>query len=703
MDLHEYIKDFLEELRTDAAINATDTGDEFIVKSFELMDSVNEFKDPVQFYFGKTGKRNRPMQIDGYCFDDADSSLILIISDFLDSPSPENLTNSRIDILYKRILNFLDEACNGELKLYCDDSDDTLKLAMLIKSRMNDQISPVLKIKFYIISNRKLSEKVKKLKEADFNGRPVELHLWPIERFFQVSNSFNNEPVVIDLVNDFNSNGIPCLEGDIGDDLGYQAYIAIITGKLLADIYIEHGSRILEGNVRAFLGVSGSKSVNSGIKRTILNEPTNFFTYNNGIAVTASKIELSECAGRLYITKIEDMQIINGGQTTATLASAVLKKDNVTLEGIFVPIKITVIEDRESVDENGIKLYDKMVQFISRYANSQNKVTAADFFSNSPYHVVLERLSKKYFAPPVNTNPIPTGWYYERARKKYDQEQIKMSKSERDKFAQKYPKKQIIKKEELAKYLYSIECKPDIVSRGSNWIMKDFGASIDEKYAKNKSVFNEFYFKKCVAAAIIFRTVDKIVLSAPWYQKGGYKLNIVPYTISKIISSIPAGYSIDWMKIWQNQALYPSFVREVEIVSKTTNDFIVQSHGIIVTEYCKRKETWDAFREIPYKLSDAFLCDLISTEDVRKQAADAGKEQKEIDNIAVEIEVANLGSSYWQSLLDSANMKHALTYKDASLLSVAANMEKTGKYPSTLQARAIKMIEQRLKEEGIIV
>lgn len=703
MDFQDYVKEFLDELRTDAAINATDAGDEFILKTFELMESVNELKDPVQFYFGKSGRRNRPMQIDGYCFDDAENSLILLLSDFEDSHTPENLTNSKIDSLYKKMINFLDEVCNGDLQTYCDDSDDALKLSRLIKTRISDQISPILKIKFYIISNRRLSERVKKLKEDEFNEKPVEVHLWPIERLFEVSNSFNNEPITIDIINDFHSKGIPCIRGDIGNNLGYSAFIAIIPGKLLADIYIEHGSRVLEGNVRAFLGSSGSKSVNFGIKRTIMNEPTNFFTYNNGIAVTASKIELSDFDGELRITKIEDMQIINGGQTTASLAAAVLKKENVSLDGIFIPMKITVIEDRDSVDEDGIKFYDKMVQFISRYANSQNKVTAADFFSNSPYHVLLERMSKKYFAPPVNGSPVPTGWYYERARKKYDQEQIKMSKSERDKFAQKYPKKQIIKKEELAKYLYSIDCNPHIVSRGSNWIMKDFGASIDNMYAKNKAVFNEFYFKKCVAAAIIFRTVDRMVLTAPWYQKGGYKLNIVPYTISKIIDSIPDGYSIDWMRIWQCQSLYPSFVREIEVASKITNDFIIQSHGIIVTEYCKRKETWDTFREKPYTLSDGFIKDLIDAEDVREQAADAGKEQKALNNISVEIEVARLGSSYWQALLDAANKKHALTYKDISLLNVAANMEKTGKYPSPLQARAIKAIKQKLDDEGIIV
>ena len=97
---------------------------------------------------------------------------------------------------------------------------------------------------------------------------------------------------------------IPCIKGEIGDNLGYNAYIAIIPGRLLADIYIEYGSKVLEGNVRAFLGTAGSKSVNSGIRRTIINEPDRFFTYNNGIATTAARISTSEKKGQLFITEI---------------------------------------------------------------------------------------------------------------------------------------------------------------------------------------------------------------------------------------------------------------------------------------------------------------------------------------------------------------------------------------------------------------
>ncbi|MEG1313108.1 MAG: AIPR family protein [Bacilli bacterium] len=503
MDYQEFKRDFLNEIRLDASIRGTDSEDEFIDKTFSILESVDEFDSPIRhdFYKKASLRRNRVMQITGFCFNKAEKSMSMIISDFEDSYEPKTLTNTMIDELYKKMLYFLDEVCNGDISYYCDDSDETIRIAKHIKNKMNalqDSDDLILKIKFYILTNRKLSTQIKKLKESDFNEKPVEINLWHIDRFFELENSSNNEPVSIDIPKDFGIVGIPCLKGNIGENLGYEAYTAIIPGKLLADIYIEFGSKVLEGNVRAFLGTSSAKGVNNGIKRTINTDPTKFFTYNNGIATTAAQIELVEKNGQTLITKIMDLQIINGGQTTATLAETVLKKTNVDLTGIYVSMKLTVVEDRETTDTEGIRFYDDMVQKIARFANSQNKVTAADFFSNSPYHVIMEKMSKKYLAPPVNGNPSPTGWYYERARKKYEQEQIKMTKAEKDLFMRKFPKKQIITKEKLATYLFAIACKPNIVSRGKNWIMKDFGISIDAEYKINKSMFNEFYFKKSI-------------------------------------------------------------------------------------------------------------------------------------------------------------------------------------------------------------
>lgn len=535
MDYQEYKEDFLNTLRADSVHSGTDTEDEFLNHTLDLLMDFNELDSPEMTGMGdKKGKGGRLMRADGYCFDETDHSLILLISDFQDSREPDKLTRTRVDELYWRLYYFLDEVCNGNISTYFDDSDDVLKISDYIRRRMNaqhDDPQLILKVKFYILTNKELDTRLlstnllettisntrgkkkkakttKKIKKENFNGKPLEIALWYPERFFEMENSNNNEPIVIDVAEDYGCNGIPCIKGNIGDNLDYEAYIAIIPGKLLADIYIEHGSRVLEGNVRAFLGTGGSKSVNSGIRRTINTDPTKFFTYNNGIATTASDVETNFVDGQLYITKIVDLQIINGGQTTASLAEAVLKKTNTDLKGIYVPMKLTVIDDRESEDENGIRFYDAMVQSIAKFANSQNKVTAADLFSNDPFHIQMEQMSKRYLAPP-GQSAVPTGWYYERSRKKYKQEQIKLSKDSQKRFQSKFPKSQVITKEQLAMYITTVfPLRPDIVSKGKNWTMKAFGTEISEIYKKNKEAFNEFYFKKCICAAIIYRTVD---------------------------------------------------------------------------------------------------------------------------------------------------------------------------------------------------
>lgn len=750
MDYQEYKEDFLNTLRADSVHSGTDTEDEFLNHTLDLLMDFNELDSPEMTGMGdKKGKGGRLMRADGYCFDETDHSLILLISDFQDSREPDKLTRTRVDELYWRLYYFLDEVCNGNISTYFDDSDDVLKISDYIRRRMNaqhDDPQLVLKVKFYILTNKELDTRLlstnllettisntrgkkkkakttKKIKKENFNGKPLEIALWYPERFFEMENSNNNEPIVIDVAEDYGCNGIPCIKGNIGDNLDYEAYIAIIPGKLLADIYIEHGSRVLEGNVRAFLGTGGSKSVNSGIRRTINTDPTKFFTYNNGIATTASDVETNFVDGQLYITKIVDLQIINGGQTTASLAEAVLKKTNTDLKGIYVPMKLTVIDDRESEDENGIRFYDAMVQSIAKFANSQNKVTAADLFSNDPFHIQMEQMSKRYLAPP-GQSAVPTGWYYERSRKKYKQEQIKLSKDSQKRFQSKFPKSQVITKEQLAMYITTVfSLRPDIVSKGKNWTMKAFGTEISEIYKKNKEAFNEFYFKKCICAAIIYRTVDSYLETHKdsarkptgfWYKTGGYKLNIVPYSIAKIISSIPEGLSLDWTQIWNKQAISPSFMREIEIVTKMTNDFICDSNGVIVTEYCKKLSTWGEFRDkIGYSPSADFLSELISTAEVKEYEHDAKSDKKDDNNLKNIMAIINRGADYWQNLVRIAqNNRISVSYQELTAIKQLIDMSVTGKLPITSSGKvpskvtkAVQLalaIEDKLKTEGLL-
>ncbi len=746
-DYEEYKSEFLESLRADSAISGSDTVDEFLTRTLGMLVDYDEIQDPQRIGCGdKRCSGNHVMRADGYCFDETDHSLVLVISDFQDSHDTDNLTMSRVDDLYWRMYYFLNEICNGRMEDYFDDSDDILKVARLIRKRMNapaDDLEQILKVKLYIITNKDLSpdllnqnlletkirktkgqksvKTTKKIKKSDFEGKPLEINLWSPERFYEKEKSLNNDPIVIDFETDYHSVGIPCIKGNIGENLGYEAYIAIIPGKLLADIYINHGSKVLEGNVRAFLGTSGSKSVNSGIRRTINNEPNKFFTYNNGIATTAADVETQEIDGQLYITKIVDLQIINGGQTTASLAEAVLKKTNTELDGIFVPMKLTVIDDRETENEDGVRFYDQMVQAIAKYANSQNKVTAADLFSNDPFHIWMEKSSKRWLAPSAKY-AIPTGWYYERSRKRYQQELFKIrSVVDQKRFQAKFPKDQLITKEQLGMYLTTMAQRPHIVAKGKNFVIKEFNTIITQEYRANKAVFNEFYFKKCICAAIIYRTVDNYLETNKdsakkqtgfWYKAGGYKLDIVPYSIAKILHSIPKGYTLNWDYIWNHQMVSPAFMREIELVTKMTNDFICDSHGIIVTEYCKKEDTWVAFRDtVSYTPSDRFIDELMPEGLVKEQEESAQKEQKGVDDLKYVMQIIEPGAEYWQKLFVEGVKRGALKYSDQTWLKQAMEFASKGDIPCSssgkvpyktmTMAKTVMEIKERLESLGI--
>jgi hypothetical protein len=159
----------------------------------------------------------------------------------------------------------------------------------------------------------------------------------------------------------------------------YDCYLAIIPGEVLAKLYKEYSNELLESNVRAFLGQAGT--FNKGIRDTIRTKPQMFLPYNNGITATAERVETQIIDNQLVITKLNDFQIVNGGQTTASLFHTQRKFKDADLSKIYVQMKLTVIKDKE---QKNIE-----VPNISRFANSQNKVTELDLSSNNPYLINL--------------------------------------------------------------------------------------------------------------------------------------------------------------------------------------------------------------------------------------------------------------------------------------------------------------------------
>jgi len=705
MKLEEFVEQFIENTRNDSVLSNSTPDVQFLELMISHLESMEYLVDPLITGFYKELPNKSVVKIDGFAYDDSDKSLVLIVNDYIDDTTPHLLSQPDFDNLCKKMLNFLKMVSNESYKQYMDESQFLLKYANQMNRRLRsdfynlDNDISVDKVKLYIITNKILSKRVSNLKWNNFEDKQVEINVWDIQRIFDIyKTGRDKEPIIIDITKHNFGEGIDYLKANFGHDIDYESYLCVLPGKLLSDIYWEHGSRLLEGNVRAFLSARGN--VNKGIRNTILKTPDKFFTYNNGIACTAKQIKLS--ADSKKIIEIEDLQIINGGQTTVSLTNA-WKKDKATLENIFVPMKLTIIYSND---------YEDMVSKISRYANSQNKVTDADFFSNHPFHQAMESISKGLFAPPKAGAFHSTIWYYERSRGKYMQEQFKLSKkSELDAFAKKYPKNQVLAKEDFAKYVVAGEFKrPDIVSRGRQKNMKFFGEFVENSWDKNKNIYNEQYFKNSVCFAIIYKTIDNIVKNASWYNVGGIKLNIVPYTLAKIIDSIPKNYSLDFEKIWRLQDVYPSLRIEIDKVAQLANDFINDSNNVIVTEYAKKEDTWNRFKDIKIKFSDAFLDDLVNIILVQEKLDSAKKKAMENEKIIVDIEVVNLARTengkYWERLLIEGEKFHLLTGKEVDIIKkyICELSKPNPKYfPSTAQCKIAWEARKKLGENGIII
>ena len=703
MEIEEYRAQFIDELRFDADHEGTEPETQFINKLLENLVSIGELADPMPMSIEIKGKRGRIMAFDAYAYDEADSSLILIASDFTNERETANtLTNTRITELYTHMRNFLDEAINGKMSDYCDDSDPAILVAKEFRKRIGKSMfeSEILRFKFYILSNSVLSKQVKSIAQEDFLERPVELNIWTLERIFQTFVSDTSEIVEFDT-QDFGCDGIQYLKADLGEESEYDAYMGIVPGRFLADIYLKYGSKLLQGNVRAFLSVRGK--VNKGIRRTIIETPQNFFTYNNGIAIVARSVGFSEDGTK--ITHFKDLQIINGGQTTASLANAVIRKeDKKGMDNLFVPMKLTVLNVENDMSEEEVEKYNEITKTISRCANCQNPVSEADFFSNHPFHIMMENLSRKVMAPPAAGKPYQTTWFYERSRGKWEQEQMKLTESKRKTFCEQHPKNQVIKKEKLAKCLNTIMMNPHQVCQSSAINFSKFADYVEKLYDESKESINEQFFKKGVCSVIMFDELDVMVNKAPWYPKGGDKAQIVPYTIAKLMSLIPAKYDLDWKTIWNKQTMYPALANELIKLAKVTQEFLIeQAGGGLVRSISRTQGVWTNYQKVKYELSDSFINSLFSKEETKAEEAAAKKEHKFNADIEASVEIFKLGADYWMNFYNDAMKKHLLPYGDLDFIMSIAKCIKSANLPTKRQCDRLLKIVSNVEDKGYVM
>ena len=526
------------------------------------------------------------MRVDGYWFDD-EGALDLYVADFESRAELESLTRTDVDAAFKRVTSFFEASLSKRLHEELEITSPEYGLARQI----GDRGGLIRRLNLILASERALSDRIQTLDDGQSAGVPTTYHVWDMSRLQrQRASRGHKEPLNLDLKQMFGM-GIPCLPAHLGED-AYPSYLVVMPAEILADLYERYGGRLLEQNVRSFL--QARAKVNQGIRATIRSEPQMFFAYNNGITATAQEVDVVQGRDGLEIVRIRDLQIVNGGQTTASLFHT-RRNDKASLKRIFVQMKLSVIDSAES---------ENVVPRISEYANTQNRVKAADFFSNYPFHIRMED-----FAPPVGTRATraqrETKWFtsglgpVRRCAGEADP-------ADQRRFKAESPKSQMFAKTDLAKFENVWDEHPRWVNLGAQKNFAQFAKRIGKEWSSSPNAadaFNEFYFRRAVARAIIFRATEKLVSEQPWYN-GGYRANIVAYTIA-VISEIcrRESKSIDYGLIWNLQALSPSLISAIEDISAFVNQHLISPpQGISnISEWAKREACWTRIRR--YRLA----------------------------------------------------------------------------------------------------
>lgn len=682
---------YRESILADVDLENTETGEgrsatftNLILAKLVEYEKIDEYN--ISFFETSTN-RGRRLRVDAYYFDEIEENLFLYVTDFGGSRELSRITNTEANLIFERLITFIELAYSGKLDRYVDISD---RIHACI-NEIRNKFGIIKKFKLNIITDKVLSDRALIFESKTILDKEVEHAIWDINRILLMESANDIDDDYIVNVSRPTSLGIKYIEIENTSELEIKNYLGVISGEVLADVFDQYGSKILESNVRSFLSAKGK--VNSGIRATILNniEKRKFFAYNNGISITTSKIHTINVEGQNYITGLERMQIVNGGQTTASLSSARFK-DKADLEGIFLQVKITEIEDSNKIE---------VVRNISKYSNSQNKVTDADFYSTSEFAIRMEQHSRRIFAPAINGNQYETHWFYERAKGQYFLAQSRMSKIEIKKFIMQNPKSQLLTKTNIGTYRNIWEGRPHIAKRGAEKSLKYFIDIMSKQWDKDHLVFNELYFKETVAIGILYRKLNKAILKEAWYRFG-YAAEVTIYTLALLAFIFDSkNEKFDLLKIWNNQTVdLQSFSVLLELSEVVYRKICEENRPISnISEWCKKEACWEEVKKINYPIEIIINNYKTNKFEIYQKQKDAKDDMKLSTEINVQSKVIEAGAEFWKRVAIFAIQKKLLDEKEMSILETACKMNHI-KIPTDRQSQIIMKIYNKCILEG---
>ena len=521
---------------------------------------------------------NAILRLSGYALSDEADQLDLFVSLYSGTDELKSISDSETKKSAGQCLQFLKGCAEGKLVKNMDESNEAYALAINIQACYHS----LNQIRIYVLTDQRAA--TKNFQSREFESKTIKLEVMDIERLYRHWSEGKPRDEITVNFKDIAGSSLPCIyvPGEISD---YDYALTIVPGEVLRFVYEKYGARLLEANVRSFLNATGK--VNRGIRDTLIKTPEHFMAYNNGIVILADEITMENTAGGTPgILWMRGMQIVNGGQTTATIYFAKKKEPQIDLSRVRIPAKIIVLRSEDSESE------EIMVSAVSRYANSQNAVRQADLSANRPFHVEIEKLANTIYCPDGTGQ-----WFYERATGSYH---VKLAREDTtparlSRIKETIPTSRKITKTDLAKFLSTWDQKPNRVSLGSQ---KNFAAFMDELDSENSpwpALPDVSFYKQMIAKAILFKTAQKLV--RPTFH--AFQANITTYLVALISHRL--GNRIDLDRIWQQQDVSPKLKQQMQSWATEVNRILHQSAGgKMVSEWAKKAECWEAVRKGRY-------------------------------------------------------------------------------------------------------
>ncbi len=663
MDIKEFAQQFKESVNIAVEMGNGDYDQELASAILEYLEDNGEVNVPEICSFQKTRTR-----ITAYDYNDEAESLDLFYLVKAETLLGK-VNNSKVQQGFNYLMAFYREAMNDTLfrTVSIEKNDEIVEVAKLVQSTKG----AINQLRIYVITDG-LTDPSCVPAAVEQDDYIIEFNVWDMQRIYQQHNiRAGKEKVEIDFPTEYNTE-LQCLKMSETNPF-VDAYMAIIPGITLAKIYKKYQQVLLEKNVRTFLQFKGK--VNKGIRKTLREEPDMFFSYNNGVSTTASEIEVKEVDGSLYITRLYDWQIVNGGQTTASIAAS-LNDREVELSKVFVPMKVSVIRD---IDNS-----ESIVKAISTSANSQTAIRNSDFSANEPYLIDLEKFSRSEWVPNGNNKPV-CKWYFERTRGQYLDQLAQLSGFNEKSFKMEYPKSQKITKTDIAKYEVSWDMQPYNVCRGAEKNYTLFVADVK----RTKPTVTGNYYKHIIAKGILFNTIDSIVKSK---KLGGYKANMNTYILACI--SFLSNKNLDLTYIWENQRVQQDVVDKIEELIPLVWEHITCSstsgnQSSNVGEWSKKPDCWNRLK---LKLGDY---DKFDNKLMQSETNEDGSYLNEAQQGRIK-EAESIEAKYWFALANWAKTRDLLSPLERKAAFNFGTMRSRNRGMKTLkQAQfALKIVEK---------